>query len=140
MLDLQLLSRFKAAIDGNPDPESRFMKQWVPSSIKDPLLLQVVLYTSACFLNETGQVPKVVVILYKSAVHRMINEHIQNSRTKPLSNEAIMGTAQMVMDSWYWGTTTEMRAHMDGLRQMVKIRGGPQTLGLQGFIAKTVLM
>jgi hypothetical protein len=135
---LQLLSRFKAALDGAPDPGNRFMKHWVPVSIKSPLLLQIVLYTSACFLNETGQLPKMVVWAHKSAVHKMINEHIA-SAGRNLSDECIMGTAQMVLDSWYWGTTEEMQAHMLGLRSMVKMRGGFQVLGMQGFLAKTII-
>lgn len=114
------------------------MKHWVPLSIKSPLNLQIILYTSACFLNETGQVPKMVVWAHKSAVHRLINEHIAKVG-KNLSDEVIMGTAQMVLDSWYWGTTEEMQAHMLGLKSMIKIRGGMQTLGMQGFLAKTII-
>lgn len=136
---LQLLSRFKAALDGAPDPGNRFMKHWVPVSIKSPLLLQIVLYTSACFLNETGQLPKMVVWAHKSAVHKMINEQIATSG-KNLSDECVMGTSQMVLDSWYWGTTEEMQAHMLGLRSMVKMRGGFQVLGMQGFLAKTIIV
>ncbi|OAR00905.1 hypothetical protein LLEC1_07702 [Akanthomyces lecanii] len=135
---LQLLCRFKAVVDGAPDPTNRFMKHWVPLSIKSPLNLQIILYTSACFLNETGQVPKMVVWAHKSAVHKLINEHIAKVG-KNLSDEVIMGTAQMVLDSWYWGTTEEMQAHMLGLKSMIKIRGGFQTLGIQGFLAKTVI-
>ncbi|KAJ3485828.1 hypothetical protein NLG97_g6737 [Lecanicillium saksenae] len=135
---LQLLCRFKAVVDGAPEPSNRFMKHWVPLSIKSPLNLQIILYTSACFLNETGQVPKMVVWAHKSAVHKLINEHIAKVG-KNLSDEVIMGTAQMVLDSWYWGTTEEMQAHMLGLKSMIKIRGGFQTLGMQGFLAKTVI-
>ncbi|KAK5994885.1 hypothetical protein PT974_03272 [Cladobotryum mycophilum] len=138
-IHLQLLSRFKASLDGNPDPESRFMKHWVPLSIKDPLLLQIVLYTATCFLNETGRVPKMLVWAYKGAVHKMLNEQLRSTKMQT-SDAAIMGTTQMVIDSWYWGTTEELRAHMAGLKTMIKLRGGPQVLGMQGFLAKTVLM
>ncbi|KAK4062921.1 transcriptional regulator family: Fungal Specific TF [Trichoderma harzianum] len=139
LTDLQLLSRFKASIDGNPDPESRFMKHWVPLSIKDPLLLQIVLYTAVCFLKETGRVPKMLVWAYKGVVHRMLNEHLSSTRTQT-GDAAIMGAAQMVMDSWYWGTTEELRAHMAGLKTMIRMRGGLQDLGMGGFLAKTVLI
>ncbi|KAL7784871.1 hypothetical protein V8C37DRAFT_413212 [Trichoderma ceciliae] len=138
-IHLQLLSRFKASIDGNPDPESRFMKHWVPLSIKDPLLLQIVLYTAVCFLKETGRVPKMLVWAYKGVVHRMLNEHL-SSATKQTGDAAIMGAAQMVMDSWYWGTTEELRAHMAGLKTMIRMRGSLQDLGMGGFLAKTVLI
>ncbi|KAL7954724.1 hypothetical protein V8C34DRAFT_293503 [Trichoderma compactum] len=138
-IHLQLLSRFKASIDGNPDPESRFMKHWVPLSIKDPLLLQIVLYTAVCFLKETGRVPKMLVWAYKGVVHRMLNEHLSSTRTQT-GDAAIMGAAQMVMDSWYWGTTEELRAHMAGLKTMIRMRGGLQHLGMGGFLAKTVLI
>ncbi|KAL7920341.1 hypothetical protein ACQKWADRAFT_298742 [Trichoderma austrokoningii] len=138
-IHLQLLSRFKASIDGNPDPESRFMKHWVPLSIKDPLLLQIVLYTAVCFLKETGRVPKMLAWAYKGVVHRMLNEHLSSPRTQT-GDAAIMGTAQMVMDSWYWGTTEELRVHMAGLKTMLRMRGGLQDLGMGGFLAKTVLI
>ena len=115
------------------------MKHWVPLSIKDPLLLQIVLYTAVCFLKETGRVPKMLVYAYKGVVHRMLNEHLSSSRTQT-GDAAIMGAAQMVMDSWYWGTTEELRAHMAGLKTMIRMRGGLQDLGMGGFLAKTVLM
>lgn len=115
------------------------MKHWVPLSIKDPLLLQIVLYTASCFLNETGRIPKMLVWAYKGGVHRMLNDHLSAPKTQ-ISDVAIMGASQMVMDSWYWGTTDELMAHMAGLKTMVKMRGGFQDMGMQGFLAKTALM
>lgn len=114
------------------------MKYWVPLSIKDPLLLHIVLYTAACFLNETGRLPKPLVWGYKGVVHKMLNEHLRCPR-RQTADSAILSTAQMVMDSWYWGTTEELRAHMAGLKSMISMRGGPQSLGMQGFLAKIVL-
>jgi len=53
-LDVKLISRFKSCLDGNPDSSNPYIKFYVPYCIQTPLLAQVAIYTSACFLNETG--------------------------------------------------------------------------------------
>jgi hypothetical protein len=38
-----------------------------------------------------------------------------------------------------WGNTNDLRAHLSGLRDMIKCRGGFRTLGLHGLISKLAI-
>ncbi|KAH7121341.1 hypothetical protein EDB81DRAFT_228406 [Dactylonectria macrodidyma] len=138
-IHLQLLCRFKVSVDGNPDPNNAFMKHWVPCCVQDPLLLQIVLFTSACFFSETGHIPKTLAMVHKGRVYKMLNEQLRDEATMT-SDASILGVAQMVIDSWYWGATADVKAHIQGLKQMIRLRGGLYNLGLHGFLSKTVLM
>ncbi|KAK7409324.1 hypothetical protein QQX98_008503 [Neonectria punicea] len=138
-IHLQLLCRFKVSVDGNPAPNNAFMKHWVPCCVQDPLLLQIVLFTSACFFSETGHIPKTLAMLHKGKVYQMLNEQLRNSATQT-SDTSILGVTQMVIDSWYWGATVDLKAHIFGLKQMIAMRGGLNKLGLHGYLSKTVII
>jgi Fungal specific transcription factor domain len=139
MADLRLLSRFKACISGSPDPEHPFMKHWVPSMIQDPLLMKIILFTSACFLNEIRHVPKTVVVALRGKVFQALNEYLRSPQSQT-TDVSILAVTEMVLDEWYWGGTHALHAHMKGLRTMVAMRGGLQDLGMHGYIAKAILM
>lgn len=115
------------------------MKHWVPYIIQDPLLINTVLFTSACFLNETGHLPKTVVVALRGIVYQALNDSLRSSATQT-SDAAVLAVAEMVLDEWYWGRTQDLHAHMGGLRTMIRMRGGLQDLGMHGYISKMVLM
>lgn len=137
--DLRLLSRFKASVSGAGDPENPFMKHWVPFVIQDPLLIKTVLFTSACFLNETGHLPKSIVAAFRGIVYQSLNERLRLPDTQT-SDAATLAVAEMALMEWYWGSTQEVHAHLQGLRTMVQLRGGIQDLGMHGYISKMILM
>ncbi|POR37633.1 Uncharacterized protein TPAR_02168, partial [Tolypocladium paradoxum] len=136
---LQLMSRFKASLDGSPRPNNRFMKHWIPYSIQDPLVLHVVLCSTASFLNETGRVPKVMLLVHRATVTRMLNEHISDPQVCT-NDSAMLAVAQLILTSWYWGSTQELHAHMSGFKRMVEMRGSIQNLGMEGFTSKVALI
>lgn len=136
---LKLLSRFKASVGGSPAPDNPFMKHWIPFIIQDPLLIQTVLFTSACFLNETGHLPKTVVVALRGLVYQHLNQNLRSHKDQT-TDAAILAVAEMVLDEWYWGATHELYAHLNGLKTMIRMRGGLQGLGMHGFLAKLILM
>ncbi|PHH69639.1 hypothetical protein CDD82_7626 [Ophiocordyceps australis] len=136
---LQLMSRFKASLDGSPRPNNRFMKNWIPFSIQDPLVLHVVLCSTASFLNETGRVPKVMLLMHRDTVTRMLNEHISDPQ-RCVDDSAMLAVAQLILTSWYWGSTQELHAHMAGFKRMIEMRGGIQNLGMEGYTSKVALI
>ena len=107
--------------------------------MQDPLLLQIVLYTSACFLNETGHLPRHLVMIQKGQAISMLNEHLR-SDVFYTSDAAIAAVIQLIIDEWYWGEDLDLRAHLRGIRQMIKIRGGYGKLGMNGLLAKMVIV
>ncbi|PHH70275.1 hypothetical protein CDD80_6120 [Ophiocordyceps camponoti-rufipedis] len=136
---LQLMSRFKASLDGSPRPNNRFMKHWIPVSIQDPLVLHVVLCATASFLNETGRVPKTMLLVHRQTVMRMLNEHLASPHMCT-DDSAMLAVAQSILTSWYWGSTEELHAHMAGFKRMIQMRGSIQNLGMEGFTSKVALI
>lgn len=133
------MSRFKASLDGSPLPNNRFMKHWIPYSIQDPLVLHVYLCSTASFLHDTGCVPKTMVLGHRQTVMHMLNAQLANSHLCT-NDSAMLAVAQMILISWYWGSTEELHAHMKGFKKMIETRGGMQTLGMEGFTSKVALM
>ncbi|PFH56845.1 hypothetical protein XA68_15862 [Ophiocordyceps unilateralis] len=136
---LQLMSRFKASLDGSPRPNNRFMKHWIPISIQDPLVLHVVLCATASFLNETGRVPKTMLLHHRQTVMRMLNEHLASPHLCT-DDSAMLAVAQSILTSWYWGSTEELHAHMAGFKRMIQMRGSIQNLGMEGYTSKVALI
>lgn len=139
LTDLRLIARFKGSISGYPSPDHPLMKHWIPFLIQDPLLINVVLFTSACFLNETGHLPKTVVAALRGLVYQSLNSKLRSTKAQS-SDAAIVAVAEMVLNEWLWGRTQDLHAHMAGLRTMVWMRGGLQDLGMHGYVSKVVLM
>lgn len=96
------------------------------------------MFTSACFLNETGHLPKSVVVALRGIVFQALNENLRSTSSQT-SDAAILAVAEMALDEWYWGGTHDLHAHMSGLRAMIKLRGGLQDLGMHGYISKMCL-
>ena len=135
---MKLLSRYKTSLDGNPSPSDPIVKSYLPYCIQNPLLLQITLYTSACFLNETGHMPKTTVMAHKGKAIYMLNERLR-SQSHQTDDAVIAGVIQLILDEWYWGDTDDLHEHMRGLREMIRIRGGFQDLGMDGLLAKMVI-
>lgn len=133
------MSRFKASLDGAPRPNNRFMKHWIPYSIQDPLVLHVVLCSTASFLNETGRVPKRLLYEHRQTVMRMLNEHISSPQLCT-NDSTMLAVAQLILTSWYWGSTEELHAHMSGFKRMIQTKGSIQNLGMEGYTSKVALM
>ncbi|OAA44179.1 hypothetical protein NOR_03907 [Metarhizium rileyi] len=136
---LQLLSRFKASLDGSPRPKNRFMKHWIPYSIQDRLVLHIVLCTTASFLYETGRLPKVLLHTHRATATQMLNEYI-GSPTLCTSDSAMLAVNQLILTSWYWSSTEELHAHMAGFKKMIQLRGSCQNLGMEGYTSKIALL
>lgn len=115
------------------------MKHWVPFIIQDALLIHTVLFTAACFLNETGHLPKTVVVALRALTYQALNQHLRANATQT-TDAAILAVTEMVLDEWLWGATKDLLAHMGGLKTMIKMRGGLQDLGMNGYLSKLILV
>ncbi|ETS81606.1 hypothetical protein PFICI_06608 [Pestalotiopsis fici W106-1] len=136
---LKLFSRFKTSIDGNPDLDSPYHKLYMPFCIQNPLLVQISIYTVACFLTETRHLDKQQSILIKGQTIRMLNDRLRSTEDA-ISDASIAGVCQMIADEWYWGDMHELLAHLKGMRHMIELRGGYQNLGLEGLLSKMIIV
>lgn len=121
-----------------------YMKQYVPFCLHSPLLIQTAIYTSACFLNETEgghstlRIDGTTAVAHKCRSIQMLNEHLQTHGST--TDEAIAAVMQLMLNEWYWGNIDDLRAHLSGLREMVRLRGGFGNLGLGNLLARLVIV
>ncbi|KAK0745415.1 hypothetical protein B0T21DRAFT_381415 [Apiosordaria backusii] len=134
---IKLISQFKASLDGNPDASNPYIKYYIPYCLQSPLLQRVGVYTAACFLADSGHVDRTAAMAHKGQVIELMN--MQLSSQLPTSDEGITGVIQLVLNEWHWGNEPDLRAHLRGLREMIRIRGGFRTLGLHGLISKLAI-
>ena len=105
----------------------------------DPLLLRIILFTSASFLNEQGSIPETLVFNLKSDVYNTLSSEIK-MQSSGATDIIIAAVSQLVIDSWYWGAGGDLNTHVKGLKRMILLRGGLQNLGMQGYLAKTIVV
>ncbi|KAH6844926.1 hypothetical protein B0I37DRAFT_392272 [Chaetomium sp. MPI-CAGE-AT-0009] len=134
---VNFVSQFTASLDGNPSASHPYIRYYVPYCINSQLLVHVAIYSVACFLTDTGHGERTVAMAHKGHVIKLLNEHIR-SQLAP-SDEVIAGVLQITLNEWLWGNTNDLRAHLHGLRDMIRSRGGFRTLGLHGLISKLAL-
>ena len=109
----------------------------MPYTVQSPLLVHVAIYTAACFLSETGHIDSTTAMSHKGYAIKLLNEHIRS--TAMPTDEGITGVIQLIVDEWLWGDIDDLRAHLRGLREMIKLRGGFRTLGMHGMISKLAI-
>jgi hypothetical protein len=134
---VRTLAPFAAALDGNTESSNTYIKYYVPLCVQTPLLMQTAMYTAACFLNETGHMDKTVTMAHKSQAISMLNENLWTDSCS--NDETVAAHTQLILNEWYWGAGTDLRAHLRGLKEMVCLRGGFRSLGLHGLIAKMAI-
>jgi len=174
------MSQFTASLDGNPEASNPYIKHYVPYCINSQLLIEVAIYSAACFLTDSGHVERTVAMAHKGRVIKLLNEHIRSQLST--SDEVIAGVVQLILDEWcvlpthisttspasahpslypvyihqqktkgkgqtradiddcrLWGNTNDLWAHLRGLREMIRSRGGFRMLGLHGLISKLAI-
>jgi nitrogen regulatory protein PII len=56
------------------------------------------------------------------------------------SDEAIEAVVRLVLSDLCYGEAEDLRVHVDGVHEMVRVRGGLQGLGREGLLARMVLL
>ena len=137
---VKILTKFVVSIDGNPSPNF-YNDEWVPSSIKTPLLAQIAIYTASCYQSEARKVPagkSPVALRHKLKSISLLNETLRDPE-KSTCDEAIASVVYLTTNEWYWGFRQNVQAHLSGLKEMVRLRGGIGALDNE-FLKKTVLL
>ncbi|KAG7288339.1 hypothetical protein NEMBOFW57_007870 [Staphylotrichum longicolle] len=57
-----------------------------------------------------------------------------------IGDDAVAAVVRLVMSDLCAGETQELGVHMDGIREMTRLRGGLTALGMDGNLTKTALM
>lgn len=67
-----------------------------------------------------------------------LNAHLQSEDWA--SDEALAGVVQFVSIEWFFGKPEVVLAHLRGLREMVRLRGGFTPLGVGALVTKVALV
>lgn len=116
------------------------MKYYVPFCLNSPLLAQIAIYTSACYINDAcpNIIDNTTAMTRKGAAIHMLKTHLRT--TGSMTDEAIAGVTQLIVNEWHWGDRKELEAHFGGLREMVRSRDGLCNLGLGGLLSRLVIV
>ncbi|KAL6244468.1 hypothetical protein RBB50_008710 [Rhinocladiella similis] len=114
--------------------------RWFPMVIHSPLLFQVIVLFSASHYaaqREDMAFAQTILILKQRALAG-ISAHVTASKGT-LRDELIAATAKMASYEAIWGDERAYHSHMGGVEEMLKVRGGLISLGLEGFLARLLL-
>ncbi|KAG4440173.1 hypothetical protein IFR05_004318 [Cadophora sp. M221] len=138
---LKLITKYVVSIDGHATP-NYYNDYWVPWSVKSPLLAYLGIFTAACYQAEALKISpsqSAVVLRYKCKVISLLNGMLCNKETST-STEAIAGVVYLAVNEWYWSNYENVQAHMKGLKEMVRLRGGLDQLGMDEFPKRMILL
>jgi hypothetical protein len=76
-------------------------------------------------------------MMYKGQAIQVLNDQLRSASST--SDEAIAGVVHLMLDEWYWGHVDDLQAHLRGLTEMVRLRGGFNDLGPHGLISKLAI-
>jgi len=94
------------------------------------------IFTSACYQSEILKIPpnkSPIVLGYKLKIINMLNELLSHRHTST-SIEALVVVVYLMTNEWYWCNYEGAQAHMKGLREMVRLKGGLEGIGMNDFV------
>ncbi|KAG9232884.1 hypothetical protein BJ875DRAFT_379766 [Amylocarpus encephaloides] len=122
---IRILSKHVSSIDGKPLP-NYYNDHWLPWAIRVPVLVHIALYNTACYQAELQRVPPGVspsVIALKLQTINMLNSLLA-SADKCTRDEVAASVVYLTTNEWYFGTDENVQAHLRGLRELVRLKGG----------------
>ncbi|WQF89077.1 Putative zn(2)Cys(6) fungal-type DNA-binding domain, fungal transcription factor [Colletotrichum destructivum] len=96
---ITVLSRFKASLNGDPEPNNPFIRYYSPFCLQDPLVMKIILYTSACFLHETGHVRTTALRTIKGHAIRMLNESLRSNDVGSRRHQSLQNTTGTALET-----------------------------------------
>ncbi|PYI01598.1 hypothetical protein BO78DRAFT_246423 [Aspergillus sclerotiicarbonarius CBS 121057] len=119
----------------------RMIRLWVPTAIADSSLLNIVLLASCRHLSaEYGQGQQrqqctfqQLAFQYKSQSLQALR-HAISAEMPLLSDSTVAKAIMLAYDELYVRDATMLKRHIDAAVEMVMLKGGPQTLGLDGLL------
>ncbi|EXJ91962.1 hypothetical protein A1O3_00512 [Capronia epimyces CBS 606.96] len=136
---LQHLAVAIPEIDGEGRP-ALLRTRWFPMVINSPVIFQViVLFSASHYAAQRQDMAFAPTILsLKQCALRGIMQSL--SASKGLArDELIAATAKMASYEAIWGEEQAYHCHMRGVEEMLRGRGGLQTLGLDGFLSRLLI-
>ncbi|KAL8677403.1 MAG: hypothetical protein Q9186_006158 [Xanthomendoza sp. 1 TL-2023] len=125
----------------HPGAKGALRSIWFPAVIANQATLNVVILTAASHylsINRLQCTPEVLYKLKQDAI-TTINRGLQDPQLAT-SDQLIGAVAKMAAyEAGFAGDEVQYHMHMKGLVKMVELRGGLQSLGLNGLLARMLL-
>lgn len=132
------LSRLKGTLDGKAEPDNPFIDHYAPWCFQSPLLASVAVSVSAAWLMYLKRMPAQVAVALKVQAIQKLNAYLQSPAAA--TDEAISAVSQLMLNDWYFGETRDVQAHLKGLRELVRLRGGFEGTRVNILVSKTALL
>lgn len=107
--------------------------------MKSPLLTYFAIFTAACYQSEAQKIPphqSALVLGYKLKTIGLLNQMLRDPATST-GPEAITAVCYIITSEWYWSNYESVLAHLNGLKEMVRLKGG---LGDVGFFLRGLVI
>ncbi|OIW35020.1 hypothetical protein CONLIGDRAFT_37949 [Coniochaeta ligniaria NRRL 30616] len=135
---VQHLYRFKGPLDGQPEPDNPFIDNYAPWCFQSRLLAPVALSVAATSLVQLRLMPSEAAMALKGQAIHTLNAYLRSPASA--TDEAISAVSQLILNDWYFGETRDMQAHLRGLRELVRLRGGFEEQSVNRLVSKTALL
>lgn len=126
-------------IDG--EGNSALLKtRWFPMVIHSPVVFQViVLFSASHYAAQREDLAFAPIILFlKQCALSGISQYLSRSNGT-VRDELIAATAKMASYEAIWGEEHAYHCHMGAVEEMIRMRGGLGSLGLDGFLARLLI-
>ncbi|KAK0104453.1 hypothetical protein ONS95_004742 [Cadophora gregata] len=110
------------SVDGGSIPPL-FAAEILPWMMKSPLMPNVAILMASAAQNHAGMVKNSETLIIKSHVLSLVNRFIQEDFFL-VGNQALRIVIHLVVLEMFWGNAENIWPHMEGIKQMLKIRGG----------------
>ncbi|BCS25200.1 uncharacterized protein APUU_41644A [Aspergillus puulaauensis] len=116
----------------------RMMGIWVPLALSEAGLLDILLLAASRHLNECDQSQQehfaLLAFQYKASIVQALREAI-SVETPYFTDSTVIKAIMLAYDELLNNDEVTMKRHAEGAVQMVTLKGGPQTLGMDGLVA-----
>ncbi|KAL4940595.1 hypothetical protein BDV06DRAFT_18439 [Aspergillus oleicola] len=119
----------------------RMMAAWVPFALATESVLDILLLSASRHLVESYEPQQQheyylrLAFQYKAGIAQSLREAI-SVETPNFSDATIIKAIMMAYDELWTRDNASLELHINAASEMVTLKGGPQTLGLDGFIER----
>ncbi|KAK0723465.1 hypothetical protein B0T26DRAFT_801986 [Lasiosphaeria miniovina] len=125
--------------DNIPPPTNPYLSNLLPLSAHHPPLSQSSMFVATCMLGERVVMDRGTMIAARGNAIRTLHKMLSSPQSST-TDEAIAAVVKLVVNDLCYGETQHLRLHIDGVREMTRLRGGLTSLGMNGSLAKMVIV
>ncbi|KAK3986177.1 hypothetical protein QBC44DRAFT_403005 [Cladorrhinum sp. PSN332] len=131
-----LVDNTNPAPDSGPYLSNNFLPLFATGS---PVLSQPSFFIETCMLSTGSTTDRGRTLAARYAAVSALQEKINNPALST-ADETIAQAVKLASNDLCYGETQDLRMHIHGIRQMTRLRGGLENLGMNGTLAKMVIM